>query len=59
MRCHSGEASPPANGTSASAAWMFAGSIATNSSARQAPAAPRVRARTSPAAPASSSTPVR
>ncbi|KAB1909246.1 hypothetical protein [Micromonospora sp. NPDC005305] len=35
MRCHSGDAGSPANGTSAVAAWMFAGSITTKSTARQ------------------------
>ncbi|MFD0656664.1 hypothetical protein ACFQZ3_05890 [Thermocatellispora tengchongensis] len=59
MRCHSGEAASPPRVTPASAAWMLAGSISTNSRARQTPAARRVAGSTSPTAPASSSTPVR
>ncbi|MEV0380047.1 hypothetical protein [Nonomuraea sp. NPDC050643] len=55
MRCHSGDGRP----TPATAAWTLAGSSSTNSSARQIPAAQRVRPSTRPTAPASSSTPVR
>ncbi|MFB9724712.1 hypothetical protein ACFQGJ_21265 [Planobispora longispora] len=59
MRCHSGDAASPAKATPASAEWMLAGSMSTNSAARQTPAARRVAGITSPTAPASSRTPVR
>ncbi|MFC6576993.1 CxxxxCH/CxxCH domain-containing protein [Planomonospora parontospora] len=58
-RCHSGVAASPARVTPASAAWTLAGSMSTNSRARQIPAARRVAGSTSPTAPASSRTPVR
>ncbi|MFJ2030731.1 hypothetical protein [Streptosporangium sp. NPDC087985] len=59
MRCHSGVAASPAKDTLASAAWMLAGSMSTNSRARQIPAARRVAGSTRPTAPASSRMPVR
>ncbi|MFB9894988.1 hypothetical protein ACFFOQ_34715 [Planobispora takensis] len=59
MRCHSGVAASPARVAPASAAWTLAGSMSTNSSARQIPAGRRVAGITRPTAPASSSTPVR
>jgi len=57
-RNQSGVAGSPLSGTSSRAAWTLAGNIRTNRTARQTPAAGRVRSRRRPSAPRNSSTPV-